>query len=431
MRLLFVHEINWRSKVVYETHEFPEFLALRGHEVVYIDFPEGERRSGMRRLLDLKTTVARDVSRAQAGARVEVRTPGRVMGPPLDRLLASVTHVPVVWRALAGERFDAVVLYAIPTNGWQTVLIARRFGVPVLFRAIDIPDQMRRTWFNPLVSLATKFVYRHVDAISTHTEPLRRYCIRLGAKPEIVSIEYPGFDLERFRPGPRDPELCARYRIRPEHKIAVFMGEFHYFSAVDWLIEASAPMLRNNPDFRLLLMGSKPAVGGTDAQTLAALAQRLGIAASVILTGRIEYEHLGSHLRLANLAVVPLRKTLQARTALPSKALQYLACGLPTISTPLEGLQSMVAGEEQGILYRDMDASFIRGMEDVLMNEDRRRTMASSARAAAQRLCSWDHCIEAFEAAIRRAIERRKVVSDRNGDESDERSGRRLSGDPS
>lgn len=415
MRLLFVHEINWRKKVVYETHEFSEFLALRGHQVVYIDFPEGERRSGIRRFLDLQTTVAKDVWRAQRGARVEVRTPGRVMAPPLDRLLASITHVPVIWRALAREQFDGIVLYAVPTNGWQTVAIARHFGVPVLFRAIDIPNQMRRTWFNPMVFLATKFVYSNVDAISTHTEPLRRYCISLGARPDTVSIEYPGFDLERFRPGPRDPVLCARYGLRPEHKIAVFMGEFHYFSAVEWLVEAAAPILRDHPEFRLVLMGSKPAVGGTDVQTLSALARNLGIAASVVLTGRIEYEHLGDHLRMADLAVVPLRKTLQASYALPSKALQYMACGLPIVSTPLEGLQSVVAGEEQGVLYRDRDASFVHAIEELLMDDDRRRSLARLARAAAERLCGWDRCIAAFEAAIHRTIERHREDARRKG----------------
>ena len=107
MRILFVHEVNWRRKIVFEIHDFPELLSLRGHDVVFIDFAEGELRRGLRRLLDLRTEIYPDQSRAHKGASVVVRTPGRVFPPPLDRLFASVTQVPAIWRALRDEDVDA------------------------------------------------------------------------------------------------------------------------------------------------------------------------------------------------------------------------------------------------------------------------------------------------------------------------------------
>ena len=33
MKILFIHEVNYRAKVVFEMHEFPELLSLAGHEV--------------------------------------------------------------------------------------------------------------------------------------------------------------------------------------------------------------------------------------------------------------------------------------------------------------------------------------------------------------------------------------------------------------
>ena len=406
MRLLFVHEVNYLRKVVYETQEYPERLAARGHEVTYLDFPEGEPRRGLRRFVDLTSERRLGVLRAAEGPGIELVTPGRVFAPPLDRLCASLSHVPTIRSLLRRRRFDAIVLYAIPTNGWQTVLLAKRFGVPVLFRAIDVPTEMRRTVFRGLVERAARFVYRRANAVSTHTGPLRDYCVRMGAAPDRVSIEYPGFDLARFSPGPRDERLSREYGIAPGDRVVAFMGEFHYFSAVTWLVEAFAPHLRANPGTHLLLIGDKPAVGGTSVQEVRELAQRLGVERAVKAVGRIEFEGLPPHLRLADVGVVPLRPMVQSSTALPSKALQYLACGLPVVSTPLPGLQSVVPNEETGILYRELGPSFTDAVVDLLTHDGMRTNLAREARASMESLFDWDRCLTAFEERIRRTIER-------------------------
>ena len=40
MRVLFVHEVSFLDKPIFEMHEFPEYLASRGHEVHFVDFLE-------------------------------------------------------------------------------------------------------------------------------------------------------------------------------------------------------------------------------------------------------------------------------------------------------------------------------------------------------------------------------------------------------
>ena len=56
MKILFVHEVNWRKKPIYEIHDYPELLSLRGHEISFIDFPEGEyrlNRQGLNQMCEL------------------------------------------------------------------------------------------------------------------------------------------------------------------------------------------------------------------------------------------------------------------------------------------------------------------------------------------------------------------------------------------
>src|SRR4030095_9088455 len=40
LRILFIHEVSYIKKVVYEYQLFPELLALRGHTVSVVDFDE-------------------------------------------------------------------------------------------------------------------------------------------------------------------------------------------------------------------------------------------------------------------------------------------------------------------------------------------------------------------------------------------------------
>ena len=398
MKLLFIHEVNWRRKVVYEIHDYPELLSLRGHEVVFIDFPEGETRRGFRRLLDLKTEAYPNQSRAYEGSSVEVRTPGRVFLHPLDRLFASITQVPAIWRALRDEQFDAVVLYGVPTNGWQTVRIAKHFGVPVLFRAIDLSHGLRRTPFGWLIKRAERSVLKRVDWVSANNEALCRYCIEHGVSLDRISVDYPGLDLKRFSPGPKSPELLQRYGIASSDLVVAFMGTFFRFAGLDWFLEGFAPTLRRRSEIRLLLVG-----GGEEEANLRLLVEQLGVAHSVLFTGVVSYESLAEHLRLADVAINPFLPGPVTHHALPGKVLQYVGCGVSTVSTPLDGLRGLFA-HDAGVVFRDAGDHFVRSVEELLDDQPRRRALSSEGRSLLERRCRWDRSIDAFELAIEGAI---------------------------
>jgi len=399
MRLLFIHEVNWRRKVVYEIHDFPELLSLRGHEVVFIDFAEGERPTGWRRLLDLKTRVYPDQSRVHEGSSVEVRTPGRVLPPPLDRLLASVTQVPVIWRALKREHFDAVVLYGVPTNGWQTVRIAQRSGVPVLFRTMDVSHVLRKSIFRPLIKLAERSIYKRADWISTNNVALRDYCIEHGADPDRISVDYAGVDFGRFRPGPKRLDLLERYGLSEDDRIVMFMGTFYRFAGLDWFIEAIADHLRTDPTLKVILVG-----GGEADQALRTLVSARGLQDRVVFTGVVSYDDLPDHLRLAEVGICPFRPQMATDNALVTKVIQYVTSGLAAVSTPLLGTQGLL-GDGEGVLYRDL-SSFVD--EVVALAGDRTRAvrLAEVGRAALMERCDWSQALERLEEVIELAGDR-------------------------
>ena len=390
MKILFVHEVNWRTKVIYEIHDYPELLSLAGHEVVFIDFPEGNKPSGLARFLDLRTHVYPKQSRAHPESSVEVRTPGRVFARPFDRLFASLTFIPLIYGVLKKENFDAVVLYGVPTNGWQTVAIAKHFRVPVLFRAIDVAQSLRKSIFRPLIRIAEKYIYRNATWVSTNNQALKNYCLAHGSKPDSTSVDYPGLDLERFQPGTRSVSLMQKYGLNETSKVVLFMGTLYRFAGIERFLKLFATDLKNNPSWKYLILG-----GGEAEGSIRASVKQLGLENQVIMPGFIDYDELTEHLQLADVAINTFESSLVTNCALPWKVVQYLACGLPVVSTRLAGLQGLVP-DGQGVIYQNSDDGFTRAVSDLLMDDTARHQQISRARRSIEAKCGWDICLPQF-----------------------------------
>ena len=394
MKILFVHEVSWFNKVVFEMHDFPELLSLRGHEVHFLDFDEGKARTKFRVLTTTET-------RAHAGSRVAVTTPPRILPGILGRLLATIVQ-PLVFLCLVRRiRPDVVVVYSVPTSGWQITAICRWKKIPIVARVIDISHALRETRFQLLVKWAEKYVFRNANFVSTHNEVLRQYCIGLGASSAKSSVIYPGSDTQRFFPAPPLQDLQLKLGIQPHDKVIVYVGTLFRFSGLVELLTELAPALRNDPSLIFLILGD-----GEEFDRLQQLVNSLQMRNQVLLTGRIEYEQLADHMRLGQVAVAPLRPELVTNAALPNKVLKCLACGLPTIATPLRGLQSMVSDGE-GVMYADSSRDMAGKAVQLVNNSLQRDEVAARGLNLINRHCNWETQIQKFEQLLE------SLVSDR------------------
>lgn len=387
MKILFVHEVSWFNKVVYEMHDFPELLSLSGHEVHFLDFDEGKPRARRKPV----TTIE---SRAHKGSQVSVTTPPRFLPGILGRLLATLIQPLVFIQLIKRIKPDVVVTYSIPTSGWQITCICNRKNIPIVARVIDIPHVLRETHFKPLVKWSEKYVFRKASFVSTHNEALRQYCIGLGAAPDKSSVIYPGIDMSRFFPAPPRQDLLTKVGIQPTDKVLLFMGTIFRFSGLVELLTELAPALRLDKSIKFLILGD-----GEDFNRLHQLAITLGLQSQVIMAGRIEYDLLADYLRLGHVALLPFKQELVTHGALPGKVLQYLACGLPTIATPLDGLQSMIP-PNKGVLYAN-DSQEMADMAIALAsNPDQQHQLATFGLDLMTLNCNWHTQLQLIEQMI-------------------------------
>ena len=364
-------------------HDFPELLSLNGHEVHFLDFDEGKPRARWKPL----TTIE---SRAHKGSRVSVTTPPRFLPGIFGRLLATIIQPLVFIQLVKQIKPDVVVTYSIPTSGWQITNICNRKNIPIVARVIDVPHVLRETLFKSLVKWSEQFVFRNASFVSTHNEALRQYCIGLGATPTKSSVIYPGIDMSRFFPAPPRQDLLTKVGIQPTDKVLLFMGTIFRFSGLVELLAELSPALHLDRSIKFLILGD-----GEDFNRLHQLAITLGLQDQVIMPGRIEYDLLADYLRLGQVALLPFKQGLVTHGALPGKVLQYLACGLPTIATPLDGLQSMIL-QSQGVIYADNSQEMANAAVRLVSDSRQRSNLSSHGIELMNLHCNWQNQLQSL-----------------------------------
>lgn len=338
MKILVVHEVSYMRKVVYEIHEFPELLALRGHAVTFVDFDEGANRPS--------SPAERDRiihGRVHKEAMLRLVTPHAFGLGAFDRIWALASSIPVFFRLMRLERFDVILNFAVPTYGLQVSLLSRLFGIPVVHRALDVSSQIRQSFWNPLIALWERMVLRMARSISANNPAMKGYVqSELGSKSSVpIEVNYPPLDLGISRPVAFDEELAASLGIKPSDKVLVYMGSFFYFSGLDDVIRELAANFLSSPELKLLLIG-----GGEQESELRKIAASFGLENQVIFTGLIPFADLSRYMSLGDIAINPLRPERVASMAFPQKVLQYLGTGLPVVSTKLDGLVAAFQGTD-------------------------------------------------------------------------------------
>jgi len=364
LKILFIHEVNYRSKVIFEMHEFPELLAIAGHEVHFLEFPEdtGVRNASLRTRRNLIS------GRAYPEAKINLITPPTIGGGFIDRILAPITVIPQLRKLIRKGGFDVVVLYAVPTSGWQTVRIAKKVGIPVVFRALDVSHLIRKGLTSKLVKLAERDVYRRATIISANNLVLGDYVTNLGGRLDAPIVNFPPLDLAHFAQQNRR-QMRMNMAIEQDSFVATYMGSLFTFSGLLQVVSDFA--LLAGPNDRLLIIGG----GGIETE-LRKKVKELKLENKVIFTGVISYGELPDYLSVSDVLINPFEPTLVTNLALPHKVLQYLATGIPTVSTRLSGLFGSL-GNDAGIYWVDSPEKIV----ETFMKVKQQNTLEKSGAA--------------------------------------------------
>jgi len=329
LRILFLHEVNYLEKPIFEMHEFPEHLAIRGHQVGFVQFPEGWDKAKIKSQ-GFKSEIQ---GRVVPQARITLYTPQLASGSLFGRLLTALTFGSAFKKVVDDFRPDVIVSFSVPTSGWQALRVAMQRKIPYVFRALDVSHKIRKNLFSRLIFIAEKYVYKNATWVSANNPAMAKYCMSMGAEPKRISVDLPPIDLEHFgRASGHRKEIRKTLGLDQNHQVILYMGSFFYFSGLPEFVREFAKRASGNQ--RLVLIG-----GGEQERELRKLVSELDVDEKVIFTGFVSFGDLPRYLSAADVAINTMHRSLVSNAALPNKVIQYLAAGLPVVSTDLDGLR--------------------------------------------------------------------------------------------
>lgn len=301
---------------------------------------------------------------------------------PKHMALAGFWPVLRLIRALCPD----VVMERYYNFGGAGVWAAHRLGIPCLLEVnaliVDPPEVFKRRLDDAMGSPMRRWAVtqcRWADALVT---PLHTTVPEEIPRSKIVELPW-GADVERFAPSNGVDEEHAR--------VAIFVGSFRaWHGAVDF-VQAAIQVLSHGGDYRFVLVGDGPERG---------VAEQLAQAwpGRFRFTGAIPYERVPDEVRGATVGVAPF--TTRPHPALraagffwsPLKVFEYMAAGLPVVTTNIHPLNTIIRDGVEGVLFQEDNRDDLAyAMARVLDNPEQAREMGLRARCRVVANYSWQH----------------------------------------
>jgi glycosyltransferase involved in cell wall biosynthesis len=342
-------------------HQHLDFLASRGVRATVVPFDprpprpgEPARRPGReRRLAHALNELRRTVQVARLARAHDLVVVQRILPhPALQRLLAGQC------RALAFDFDDAID--------------ATHAGA-----AAAVPDARRR--FAHMLALA--------DAAIASTPALaakaRSACDRVFVIPSAV-------DCDRYRPRARAEGPARETTIG-------WIGRDSTTMYLEPVLPVLERLKRAHPELRVSLVGALPGTG-------------TGFAECPPWSLATELDHLARF----DVGIMPLSDDEWARGKGGYKLLQYFACGIPAVASPVGANPALVAHGHTGLLARDA-REWEESLSLLIGDRDRARAMGASGRRAAVE----EHSLAVWSPRLLAALEEvRDAAAHRGGKQS-------------
>jgi glycosyltransferase involved in cell wall biosynthesis len=213
------------------------------------------------------------------------------------------------------------------------------------------------------------------DGVLTVSDTLTDCFAHVGYPRERIRAIYYGYDSSLFPL--RADSVAERANKVPT---IVMHGSLDHHHLKDIALDAMIFVVQNRPDAVFKFVGQETA-------TLRSFLDRVGrrIPGTLVeCTGFVPYEEMAQHLSEAAIGIVPYEESIGTHCAFVAKIVEYLAVGLPVVSTPL-GSAVRYFGDELMVRFSGFDGiSFGRKTMSWLLDPPHMRQRL--ARAASERV---------------------------------------------
>ena len=311
----------------------------------------------------------------------------------------AVRHVAKLWHNVAAmarcdrSRYDAIQVRDMPLSAALGLAVARCKGIP-FFYWMSFPQSegqvMRakargpraglRYWF-PLIQgtvgqwLLYRLVLPHADHLFVQSEQMARDLARRGLPVQRMTPVPMGVDLELTQA----QHIAVSDDVRLQHKVVlVYLGTLDRARSIEVLFQMMARVVAAIPTAVLVLAGDTE--DAPHRAWLHAEADRAGVSASVIWTGWQPSTVALRYVRAAAIGLSPFPRGALLDSASPTKAIEYMALGLPVVVNDNPDQQQVVEAAGCGLCVGLGADSFAQAVLTLLADPARRAAMGEAGR---------------------------------------------------
>jgi glycosyltransferase involved in cell wall biosynthesis len=260
--------------------------------------------------------------------------------PGLTRVSNGFVCAHYIENLVRKARPDVLQSYWIYPDGFATVRVGRKLGIPVVLVAIGsdlnrIPDRITERFTRQALSDAT-----HVMTMGRH---LLQQAIRFGAKPDKITSYTNGCDTEIFHLQDRS-DCRSQLQVNAATQLIVYVGRLDMLKGLGELLQATAMLVLKYPALQVACVGDVPALAPLQVQ-----ARQLGITRNIIFTGASDSVEVARWLGACNVFSLPSHFE-----GSPNAIIEALNCGRPVVATQVGGIPELV-DSEAGILVPPHD----------------------------------------------------------------------------
>ena len=222
-------------------------------------------------------------------------------------------------------------------------------------------------------------VIPRTDAFVPYTETAARALAMEGIPREKIHMVYPGVDLKRFAPGPRDAALADRLGIPDEAFVVAFVGKL---TATKGTYDLSyAVKLLADEGIRHVHVVL--AVRGAQRGTLERLAGLWGLAGRFHFVDFLGYHEIHWIHSLADAFVMPSYPTMTSQEQFGFAVMEAMACGKAAVVSTTGGLPELVG--EAGLVFPAGDfGALARLLRRLIQDRAYRDDLGAKGRARAE-----------------------------------------------
>ena len=300
--------------------------------------------------------------------RVEVQRGVTVFAPRFFSLPGMLKHWDSTFMALGSYftvrelrrefGFDLIDAHFGYPDGHAASLLARWFKVPF---TVTLRGSERTYAETPAFRTRIAAAVQKAAKVIGVSDSLRQLAVRLGALDDRTIAIGNAVDSHRFRPEDR-AEARRRLGLNETEPVIISVGWLIERKGFHRVIEVLPALVERHPKLRYLIVGGATGADNMEAQ-LRQLVATLGLEDHVEFLGSMKPDDLKWPLTAADLFVLATRREGWANVFL-----EAMACGLPVVTTDVDGNPEVVCKPELGLIVPFGEASALQSAIDQALN---------------------------------------------------------------